>query len=273
MEKINNVKVRPVKQNGDGDKLAKGYKLFDEPYANIFLLARKKSGKTTALFEILKRCTDNRTRIVIIASTIHKDNIYKEMVKYFKKKGNPMAIYTYLKTDGVSVIDYELDKLNKPDEQQEEGEITQDQPEEPKPKFLYFGKEEKQKELGEKVERPSKYQTPDLIFVLDDLGSGLRDKSVSDLLKKNRHYKSKVIMSSQYLNDLRPEAIKQLDYLLIFPGQSQDKMELVYKHLDLGYDLEYFIEKYHEATKEKFNFLYVDAVSDELRQNFNYRLR
>lgn len=273
MLKINNVKVRAVKQEGDGNKKAKGYKLFNEPYANIFLLARKKSGKTTALFEILKRTTDRKTRIVIIASTIHKDYIYKAMVKHFKNRGNPMAIYTFLKSDGVNVIDYELDKLNRQDEQHE-GEVKQDDKEPiEKPQFLYFGKEKKKEEGGEKKERPSKYITPEVVFVLDDLGSGLRDKSVSDLLKKNRHYKSKVIMSSQYLNDLRPEAIKQLDYLLIFPAQSQDKMELVYKHLDLSFDFDYFLQKYHEATKERFNFLYVSSVDDELRKNFNFRLK
>ena len=56
----------------------------------------------------------------------------------------------------------------------------------------------------------------------------------SNLLKKNRHYRSKVFILSQYLNDLKPEAIKQSDYMLIWGGQSIDKLKLVHKHLDLS---------------------------------------
>ncbi len=49
----------------------------------------------------------------------------------------------------------------------------------------------------------------------------LCNESVSCLLKQNRYFKSKVILSSQYPNDLDIPVHKQIDYWLIFKGHSE----------------------------------------------------
>src|SRR4051812_31180254 len=82
----------------------------------------------------------------------------------------------------------------------------------------------KKKKNKKKKPKPQKHVAPDIIFVLDDLSTELRYKSVATLLKSNRHYRCKVILSSQYLHDLEPQSIAQLDYMLLFGGQTLDKL-------------------------------------------------
>ena len=71
----------------------------------------------------------------------------------------------------------------------------------------------------------TKYQAPDLIIILDDIADGLKKGSVATLLKKNRHFKSKVIISSQWLNDIPPAALGQMSLVCLFRAFSADKLE------------------------------------------------
>ena len=109
----------------------------------------------------------------------------------------------------------------------------------------------------------------DYIIVFDDLSSELKSRSLLSLLKQNRHYKSKVILSSQYLNDLLPESRKQMDLFLIFKGFPIKKMQEIYKDCDSGIPFELFLKIYQKATKKPHSFMYIDSRSDQFRRNFN----
>jgi len=121
-----------------------------------------------------------------------------------------------------------------------------------------------------KKKRKPKKVAPENVFIFDDLGDTLRNSAVNTLLKTNFHYKSKVIISSQYLNDLKPEAIKNLDYVLIFGSNSKEKLLELHKNLDLSVPFETFIELYNDATEERYHFLYVDAVHELFRKDFQH---
>lgn len=269
LKKINNFKVKPIQFGNGEDKKARGHRLFKEPYSNIFLLAKKRSGKSTTLFRILQKCCSKRTKIVIFCSTVYKDKTYEKIIDYFEKKGNDVVIHTSLTQGKSSLIEQELQ-----DTETHEEFAFVEKPSEPKSTFMNFGEPEPVEILeGEtKITKPrkDKYITPEIVFIFDDLGSELRDKNLSDLVKKNRHYKSKVIISSQYMNDLTPGTMKNLDAVLIWGGQSVDKLQKIHQHLDLSLEFEEFIDKYHTATVKQYNFFYIDANSDEYRQNFNH---
>src|SRR5205823_3520629 len=94
--------------------------------------------------------------------------------------------------------------------------------------------------------------------------------AVNILLKTNRHYKCKVILSSQYVNDLMPESLKQIDYFLLFGGHSIDKLEKIYKDADLPINFELFLKLYENATSAKYNFLYIDVRDVSFRKNFSH---
>ena len=60
----------------------------------------KKNGKTSAVFKIIKECSDRKTVIVIFCSTAYKDKNWIQMRKYFKKKGMDVRVYISIYEDG-----------------------------------------------------------------------------------------------------------------------------------------------------------------------------
>jgi hypothetical protein len=91
-------------------------------------------------------------------------------------------------------------------------------------------------------------------------------------MKKNRHFKCKVIISSQHPNDLQPESLKQLQVAMLFGGHSADKIAKFHRDLDLSIDLEKFINIYRKVTEEKYSFLYIDVARGLFRKNLNQQL-
>ncbi len=124
-------------------------------------------------------------------------------------------------------------------------------------------------EPKERKERKPKKLAPEYIFIFDDLGNDLRHVSITQLFKTSRHYKAKVIVSSQYIHDLSTSAIKNLDYCLIFKSFNKEKLLVLYEALDLSIEFDVFEQLYHDATAEQFNFLYVDSRDNSYRKNFN----
>jgi len=62
-----------------------------------------------------------------------------------------------------------------------------------------------------------------------------------------------------------------MDYCLIFGGEPDKKLQELYEKLDLSIDFELFKKLYHNATQQKFNFLYVDVRNEAYRRNFTHR--
>jgi hypothetical protein len=71
-------------------------------------------------------------------------------------------------------------------------------------------------------------------------------------------------------NDLAPESRKNIDFWLLFAGHSDEKLLTIFENCDLNLTFELFKALYLDATKEKYNFLFVDKNRNEFRKNFNY---
>ena len=65
LKQINKQVVRAIPIPNEDTRPIKGYDICQEVYANIFLCAKKKSGKTSALFKIMKECADKKTIIIV----------------------------------------------------------------------------------------------------------------------------------------------------------------------------------------------------------------
>lgn len=268
LQKINKIKVKPVKLPKVDTEDIKGAELFPELYTNVFLLAKKRSGKTSTIFKILKECSNKNTQIIIFASTVHKDPTYIAMKKYFKDKGMIIHTYTHFIQKGLNIIEeliYELQQDNIDSEDESDEEAPQ------KGSGVNFGDESDEEE--EEYEYKPKKLAPELIIVLDDLSVSLRDESVDALLKTNRHWKSKVIISSQNYQDLNVPARQQLDFCLLFGHIPIPKLLAFHKDVDLSTSFETFKELYDNATKEKYHFLYVSIREDLFRKDFNYQYK
>lgn len=245
---LNDIKVRPIYGAGHDKKEIMGDEYFTELYSNIFLMAKKKSGKSTTLFSILKSCISKNTKVIIFSSTFFKDDTYIRMAEWLESKNIEYHSYDGLiDEDKSNLLDVAVKNMGKEESDEEE-------------------------EIKVKKVRKKKKLTPDYIIIMDDLSSELRNKAVASLLKKNRHLKSRVIISSQWLNDLEPASIRNLDYVLLFKGMSIEKLETLYKQLDLSIEFDKFRDLYNYATNEIYNFLYIDVVKEKFRKNFNMEI-
>jgi len=285
LQQINNQVVKAIPIPDEDVRPIKGYDICEEVYANIFLCARKKSGKTSALFKILKECAGRKTKIVVFCSTCYKDKNWIQIRKYFEKKNMDIMVFTSIYEDGTDQLADLVEELKREAKEQEEAENEEQEPEaeidrcddildrlqrmHSRASGQANQDEEEEATPQKRKEKKSKYQSPEYIIVFDDLSSELKSRSLLSLLKFNRHFKSKLIISSQWLHDLLPESRKQIDLFLIFKGFPEDKIALIYKDCDSSVPFETFYEIYKRSTKYPHSFMYIDTRSDEFRRNFD----
>jgi hypothetical protein len=248
-------------------KPTKGADMFPEIYSNIFICARKKSGKTQLIGNILRACVGRDTRIVIFASTARKDDTYKDIIEHFRKRNHTVDVHLSIKEDGIDNLSNIVNSLMIAEEI--EGADEEDAPPPPSNAFNFEPTEDEHAEEKARPKRAEKFRAPEVIFVFDDLSTELRTKSVTALMKANRHFKAKVVVSSQWPNDLEPSALKQLDYAILFGGHDDSKLTKFHNDMDLKTPLSDFIRMYRITTADKFAFLYIDVVGETFRKGFN----
>jgi hypothetical protein len=259
---VNNYKVKPVDIPTVSTDNILGHQLFPSIFPNIFLCAKKKSGKTSVIFNIVEQCIDERTKVFLFSPTCDRDPTYVALQVRLRERGVPCITHDSILRGGESLIDVILHELRALDRvatiTTSDNATTRH--------TLDFGPPASERQVAGV---PVKPLAPLFLFIFDDISNDLRHRSVSTLLKCNRHYKAMCIISSQYLTDLTPASIKQLDYMLLFKSFSADKLEAIHRHLDLAVDLDKFIQMYTHATTPAYSFLYVNSREEEYRQNFD----
>lgn len=284
--------VHDVKK-GAGAKPPRGSKYFDEPFCNIGILAKKKSGKTTLVANIIEKCAGPNTKVIIFCPNVFKDQAYKAILDMLEKRHIDYEAYEhFIDDDGLNLVDEIIAADRERAREQNEEKKGMGPPpsiKEPKmldPRFLtkdeqiaihlqkMYGGSIKPEPLPEveedkpKTKKVSKYQELEYIFIFDDLSKLLRNRSIESLSKINRHLKSKVIFSFHGVSDLGPITIGQLDYLLIFGKQPEERIREVKDKLSIAIPFETLLEFYKKATEKEYNFLYIDVAKDEFRINF-----
>jgi hypothetical protein len=122
---INNEIVRPLPTKVDTRKV-KGCDICAEAYANIFLCAKKKSGKTVALSHILRRCAGKQTKVIAFVSTLHKDKMWKAIQKMLEAKGIEFEGYTSIHEENklAEIIEDAKQADEDSEEEEEEDELN-----------------------------------------------------------------------------------------------------------------------------------------------------
>lgn len=293
IDKKENKKVRLeiVKTEADYDtNKVLGRRLFPELYANIYIAGRKRSGKTQLLYNIIKKCANKSTKVIIFSATVNKDATYKEILKMLDNKGIDHLEYEhFINEEGTDLLAEFIQKAKEDNAEEEEHE---QQPTHRKyvpieEARIIFGDELPRAEIAkaEAAERKQREEedakakikkgkgrkvlAPEYILCFDDLGEDLKKKPVSQLLIKNRHFKCKTIILSQWISYLPPTARRQLDYVILFGGFNSDRLETLHKELDLSDTPEEFEAAYNKATEKMYHFLYIDITNVEYRQDFN----
>lgn len=267
-ERINNIKVKPVVIPKTPVENIKGHQLFETLYSNIFLLARKNSGKSTVIYNILRHSVNRNTTVLIFSSTCERDPTYDAIRQMLSKKRVPVVCQPSI-YEGKNNLISEFMEMARAFRSETDEEKNEKEPQ--PPPLCNFPTTSIPREQKPRVYKPKKL-APEYIIILDDLGRMMRDGALAQLLKTNRHFRSRVILSGQNLHDLSPEEIRQLDYLLVFRSLSQDKISRIHTLADIGVDNEHFSNLYEQATRQPYSFLYIDVRNDTFRQNFNIRL-
>eukprot|EP00732_Lithocolla_globosa_P000107 Lithocolla_globosa_v1_NODE_20_length_9637_cov_33.687643.p3 type:complete len:279 gc:universal NODE_20_length_9637_cov_33.687643:8356-7520(-) len=263
---INNVKVKPIHGvEKTPINMIKGNEYFDIEYPNLFTCSKKNSGKTTVVFNILKaKCDKKQTKVVVFCGTHQQDDSWIFIRNYLEAKGFDYEFYYSIYEDNALANTIEEMKQGRIQDEQEKEED-----EEEEPCICDFG--EQRISVKIKKKKP-KLIAPKFFLVFDDLARELRDKDISLLTRENRHYRSFCIFSSQVLNDIHPDALIQMSYVLIFQGINLIKLEELYKKTSLSTTFDKFVSLYNDATQYgKYNFFYVDITNTKFRKNFNLK--
>lgn len=286
-KQISKFVVTKVKGGKRDTRPVRGADLFPEVYSNIFICSKKKSGKTTVIHNILRECCGKKTVVYIFSSTVHKDDTYKAILKMLKEKDIVVHAHEHFMDGSRSLIKdvitelQEKARLEKEKEDLREERLKKEKENPSGVKLvpdirngIFWGgmkRADAEEEPEEKEKKESKL-APEFIFCFDDLSSDLRSAQICRLLKFNRHFKSKCIISSQWVSDLKPEGLRQIDYFLLFPSIPDKKLNALFEILRLNITLEQFQTLYKHATSEPYNFLYVDITQCLYRKNFNIAL-
>jgi hypothetical protein len=262
---LNNISVKPLVSIPQTDiSKVKGGALFPNPFNVTFLCAKRKSGKTSVLANILQKTCDKKTTFWVFCPTTKVDSSWISLIEILEAKGNNVNVFDSIMDGKVNLLDEIVTDLSNP-EPIVDCKIAKEVSK------CNFGDDLKEKK---KYEYKPKKVAPTHIFVFDDISNELKNPSLVALCKKSRHFKASVYISSQYVNDLQPQSIKQLDYFLCFRSFSRDKLEHIHKLLDLTINIDKFYDIYDYcfADPKGYDFLYIDTRNQEFRKNFNKKL-
>lgn len=281
--------IKPIKTSCLSKGDIQGSDVFDLPFGNIYLCASTASGKTNAIFEIIKTVCNKKTNVLVFCSTIYNDPNWDHIQKYLEDRN---MIHNFED----SIFDPEtkenrlkslLGELKEKAEKRlikKNNDNTDDTPI-INPIILCDNNDDDNKEkhdedifnddldinmMSKHKKRKNKFAQKYLI-ILDDLSDELRkDKSLEILCKKSRHFNIRVILSSQYLNDISPGTMRQMYYGCLWGGHGTDKLKLIHKNMDLSFiKFDLFERIYLAITSKPYQFLFVDRKNKQLRKNFN----
>jgi len=271
LKKINNEIVTPMKTPNDLDKRPpRGKDLISAPYANIYACAKKQTGKSSVVAKMVLKFAGPETQVHIFCSTVFIDPTYIALVNELEDKG--IACYPTTSIKDENGFDLVQDILK---EDENFGEDIDDSEENSGESNTnnngLLNLDENAKHDKKKRKKKSKFKELRRIIIFDDLANEIRgSNSLKTLLKKNRHILCKTIIASQHINDLDPQSINQLDYVLLFKSHNDAKLLELHLKLDLSVTPEQFVHMYKMVThdKSKFDFLYITRF-EEYRKNFN----
>lgn len=262
LKQVSDAKITPVKiPKINKDDLAGG-DVFDMPYFNMTLLARKKSGKTSVINKILSMLAGKNTTVVIFCPTIALDPTYQEIKKRLEEREiNALYYDDIFDDDGLPILPMLIESMKRAIENPPEPEVEV---------ICHFNPITCSKTYEEKpvAEKKEKKIHPRFIIVFDDMSHRLKDPNIARLTKIHRHLRADVIISTQAIHDIPPNVWKQMDYLLLFRALEEEKLALLHDRVDLSVNLPTFLKIYSQATAEPYSFLFVEVRTDNYRRNF-----
>lgn len=281
-QKINDMIIKPVKFEKQHGEIKGSDIIGDNLYPNIFSIAMKNSGKTTNLFNSMKKIINKDTKVYFFVSTFYNDKIYSEIIKeYLDDKEIEYYIYTHIGGELRDLSEMlSLESKLELEEQEKAKKETKDSKEQmvksldellKLPDSQYYQDIDKDTEIKIKIKKPKKL-SPKYFIVFDDMSEDLRSSYVSVFLKKNRHFKTLCWVSSQNATDIKNDARNNINIYLLYPNIPEEKLKQIYESITIALSYDKFITLYNYATEKPYNFLYINRDTSEYRKNYNTKL-
>lgn len=284
IKKINKEVVTPVIQKAPASaKTVRNYDQFPLVYNNVCIIARKNSGKSTLIHDSLKKSVDKNTHVIIFSPTFSQDPIYHDHIanmldskgvtyevhpNIFDEEGNNIVEQFCIETEIEMKAEKDAEKARKENKRKKMEKIQN--------KEDFFKQKLLNQEGGDEEPPPKKKKlmAPRYILIFDDLSSAMRDKQVSKLLTKNKHFKSRIYMCLHNVSNLHPDGMRMVDTMILFPSINEMNLDSIAEkmfitHKDDTRHETLFKELYKDATSEPYNFLYFDKASGNFRKNFD----
>ena len=287
LKKVSDINITALINKKFNPKTVHAYEWFHNPFNSIVMVARTKSGKTNLIYRTLEATITKGTNVVIFCPSVNTDETYGKMISMLKSKGANVKVHEHFQENKTNHIDNLLDAL------QEEADVKHGQKGKGKESKMkdkrtlqekmfgaYVDEEELQNGTGaqpKEKKKKKKKLAPETIMILDDLSSACRHKSVTRLLTKSRHYKMRVFTSLHSVCDIHPDALGQVENLLLFANISRNKIEEVAEKCGLTFKDDsrkrsILWEMYEIATSIPFSFFNINKKEMIFKQNFNQEI-
>jgi len=277
--------IRPIPIKKQHCLPVKGADLIPAPESTVGLFAKTNSGKTTIINHLIRHTIDKRTTVVIFCATVDLDPGWEAITKYLSRQKIKCITYNTLEEEGISLLDMlmraiaekkENEKLKR--EQEEHDKKFGKPPKPVHPLCLFDSTPQETKEQIEQKEvlklerykKKCKDSVPDYLVILDDISKEqFRGNALVNCLKQCRHFKMRVLMSTQHLTHVMPDAYNQMSQILVWSGFAQNHMKSLYEKLrNDGMSFEDFWKMYLDMTKEKYSFMNINMKDGSIRKKF-----
>jgi hypothetical protein len=105
--------------------------------------------------------------------------------------------------------------------------------------------------------------------VLDDLSSKeLRSQAILDVLRRSRHFKVKVYISSQAILAILPASMQQLSVICVWKGMSEHYMKELHTRITCTIPWDDFYALYRSITEMKHQFMTIYTRTGAIRMSF-----
>jgi len=287
------VKVQTIKGRGvepiTKPKVHKSFPcddILEDAHGAISVFAPSNSGKSVVVSNLVKWLTEKRPKkheVIIFSKTLNfeSEGTYRELIKELRKKGVKVEAFDNIERQIPRPTDFNpsrviheslitplFERLKKEaieyQESKERKKPTEAQMAERGPRLTERGTEQcvqVHKKPSEAVKEEFRYK----IIVFDDIAGATRgNEPLNEFIKMARHYKARVILSSQSLVDASKTFREQIKTLILFRGLDEDRLRTIYEAMHPAPSFDEWVETYHtlleprdDSKAEKYAFLVV----------------
>ena len=128
LKKINEIKITPLINQKFNKNTVIGYEYFSNPFGNIALIARTKSGKTNTIYRVLEETLKPKSNVIIFCPSVNTDQTYIKMKSMLKKKECNIRCYESFADKTCNHLTDLVNELSKKEEKKDQNGKGRDIP-------------------------------------------------------------------------------------------------------------------------------------------------